>query len=286
MLARIKRKLPLPLKAIFKPIYLYLLHKRPRLLMGGKGFDQYPDMIPPSGIDYVGGGNFAGIGKNFLDHFKDLADLKPDDKVLDVGCGVGRMAIPLTQYLSDKAEYHGFDVVKAGIDWCNHRIAHDHPHFQFHLADIQNRAYNPQGKVKADQYQFPFENAYFDFVYVTSVFTHMFPADMENYLSEISRVLKPNGKIFFTFFCLNEESIKLMPDSKPRFNFKYSLGSTTNSWSVSFFNPEKAVGYQEAYMLQLLDRMGFDLKGPVHYGYWCGRKGGLSHQDIVVAIRR
>jgi cyclopropane fatty-acyl-phospholipid synthase-like methyltransferase len=42
-------------------------------------------------------------GKEFLRYFVDLAGLKPDQAVLDVGCGKGRMAVSLTHYLSRRA---------------------------------------------------------------------------------------------------------------------------------------------------------------------------------------
>jgi len=42
----------------------------------------------------------------------------------------------------------------------------------------------------------------------------MFTPDMENYLKEISRVLKPGGRCFITYFLLNNESEKLIKTGK------------------------------------------------------------------------
>ena len=44
-------------------------------------------------------GSSPEVGETFLRHFRELADLRPDERVLDVGCGVGRMAVPLAGYL-------------------------------------------------------------------------------------------------------------------------------------------------------------------------------------------
>ena len=40
--------------------------------------------------------------------------LKPEHRVLDIGCGVGRVALPLTRYLTS-GTYDGFDIVKRWI---------------------------------------------------------------------------------------------------------------------------------------------------------------------------
>jgi protein-L-isoaspartate O-methyltransferase len=46
---------------------------------------------------FVGDGDYRAIGAEYLGHFVRLGGLKPSDRVLDIGCGIGRMAVPLTQ---------------------------------------------------------------------------------------------------------------------------------------------------------------------------------------------
>ena len=144
------------------------------------------------------------MDKEFFQYFVQLGGLKPDENVLDVGCGIGRMAVPLTKYL--KGVYEGFDIGPEAIKWCQDNISRRYPKFYFQVADVFNEKYNPGGKYKASEYKFPYDNDAFDFVYLTSVFTHMLPHDMENYLSEISRVLRNNGRCLITYYLLNEES--------------------------------------------------------------------------------
>ena len=41
-----------------------------------------------------------------------------------------------------------------------------------------------------------------DVAFLTSVFTHMLPEDVEHYLDELARVLKPGGRTLITWFLL------------------------------------------------------------------------------------
>ena len=68
--------------------------------------------------------------------------------MLDVGCGIGRLARPLAGYLSIDGTYAGFDVDAAGIRWCRQRYGH-FPQFSFAHADVRNARYNPGGTPSA-----------------------------------------------------------------------------------------------------------------------------------------
>ena len=98
----------------------------------------------------------------------------------------GRIALALTEYLAPSARYEGFDVVEAGITWCRDEITPRYPNFRFTHVDLYNRSYNPGGRVHAAEMRFPYGDEQFDFVYLTSVFTHMLPADVERYLGEVA----------------------------------------------------------------------------------------------------
>ncbi|MFH1228333.1 MAG: class I SAM-dependent methyltransferase [Planctomycetota bacterium] len=231
---------------------------------------------------FVGDGDFKKTGQEFFRYFVDIGGLKPDEKVLDAGCGIGRMAVPLAKYLDKRGGYEGFDIAADGIDWCRKRITPSYPNFNFRVADVFNKSYNPQGKYQASEYRFPYEDKSFDFIFLTSVFTHMLPRDMENYLSEISRVLKKGGRCFITFFLLNAESEKLIGAKSSSLDFKYDLGGCR---TVNKEAPEFAVAYGEGFIRELARKYGLNVREPIHYGAWCGRKDFLSYQDIIIAAK-
>ena len=238
-------------------------------------------MTPPRSMGFaVGGRNFKAAGEEFKGYFIELGGLQPDDKVLDVGCGVGRMAIPLTDYLSSDGEYRGFDIVKKGIEWSQDRISTQFNNFNFTHSNVYNKHYNRLGNVQAKDYQFPYDDGFFDFIFLTSVFTHMRPLDIDNYLGETSRVLKTGGRCLITFFVLNDEAKKLVHLDRSSIDFSHKMdGFVTTSENC----PERAIAYSEESVEKLFEKHGLTIRQPIHYGSWCDRKISLSYQDIVVA---
>jgi SAM-dependent methyltransferase len=175
------------------------------------------------------------------------------------------------------------DVVPHGINWCQQHITPRFPNFQFRLADVRNKAYNPKGQVPAADFDFPFPAESFDFAFLTSVFTHMLPDEVDNYLSEVQRVLRPGGQCLITWFLLNTESETLLHERKSVIDFPHQLpGCRVANLSV----PEDAVAYGESDVVAAYRNYGLKLNTPIHYGSWCGRPAHVSFQDICVARKR
>jgi SAM-dependent methyltransferase len=236
-------------------------------------------LTPPRRLGFVGSGDFRTAGDAFRELFVDLGGLTPDDDVLDVGSGVGRGAIGLTGWL--RGRYEGIDVVRRGIEWCQQAITPRYPNFHFQVADLYNRHYNPVGRFSASEYRFPYEDRSFDFVVLTSVFTHLLAADRDNYISEIARVLRPTGRCFATFFLLNSEARPSPEGARGQLNFRFRR---PGYWTDNERIPEAAVAYEEVDVRDQLERSGLRIV-LVRYGAWSGRSDGIGWQDVVVAER-
>ncbi len=271
--AAVLRRLPFGLRRPFRRL-LYLPDDVVDTLLGRR-----PPLVPPRGIRDVGAGDFVAVGEEFLRSFRELG-LGPDSRVLDVGCGIGRLAIPMAAHLSDRGSYDGFDVTAADIHWCRRTISRRHPNFRFVHADVRNGRYNPAGRIPAEDFVFPYENGRFDFIVATSLFTHLLEEAARHYLHEIARVLAPTGLSFTTFFLLDEESLAAISSGRADFAFSFAAGEARVQ---DLTDPEGAVAYERAWMDRLYREAGFEVELPSWRGSWTHLSGTVTYQDVVIA---
>ncbi|MEQ8817615.1 MAG: class I SAM-dependent methyltransferase [Thalassobaculum sp.] len=162
------------------------------------------DPLPAGAVHDIGDGDFRAIGAEFLRHFVTLGGLAPGDDVLDIGCGFGRMALPLARFLAPQARYLGFDIVPEPVEWCRTHVAPLHPGFGFEHLDLRHPLYNPAGSLPADAGflgRIPAPLGWRpSFVAAVSVFTHLESAAMTRLLAEARAVLRPGGRVFLTAF--------------------------------------------------------------------------------------
>ncbi len=245
-------------------------------------------MTPPLRlIKHVGDATyetFWSIGERYFNLFTKKFGLKPTDDVLDVGCGVGKLARFLSGYLEPTASYNGFDISTNVIEWAKKNIAPLHPNIHFQVADLYSKRYNPKGKYQPDEYIFPFEDDSFDFIFLNSVFTHMLPKELEHYLSEISRVLRKGGRISITYFLLDDEGKNAIKEGKDVMGFKYDFGIYRTVHDVIL---QAAVCYDENYIKDIYSKFGLEIQEPIYRGMWRGGPDtlNLGRHDLILATK-
>ncbi len=128
---------------------------------------------------YAIGGQFEAMGiieRELLRFY----GLDPDHYLIDVGCGAGRLAKPLSAYL--RGPYLGTEIVAELRDYGRDLAAR--PDWRFELVEGLTIPEEPD---RADMICF------------FSVFTHLLHEQTYMYLEEAKRVVKPGGKIVFSF---------------------------------------------------------------------------------------
>lgn len=238
-----------------------------------------PKNVPPTCMMFdgpIGVDKYIKNGQESMKLFKDLTNITPSSRVLDIGSGIGRKTLPLTSYLNSNGSYQGIEIVKKGVNWCQKHISSQYPNFKFDHIDIYNGFYNPSGIIKPSTFVFPFSDNSFDLIIAGSVFTHMLPDDIFHYLSEIKRVLKPYGQSFLTYFLITAQTNRVLD--------KLPFIKQHNYYTTTPVTPEIAIGFDQNLIKNLYKKSGNKIQ-KIYPGSWWGLKNTKSYQDIIVSTK-
>ena len=230
---------------------------------------------------------FREVGDEWLSKLREVGGLQSHENMLDIGCGSGRVALALMHYLSDEGSYTGADIRRDEIIWLQSHYSSKRSNFKFEFLDVQNAFYSRDPtQEQASTFQFPFESDAYDFICLTSVFTHMLPGGIENYLQEIARLLKAGGRCLISYFLMNDST---------RHDIRAGTSSREFAHEVApaFFTdnlkcPEEAVALEETYVLSLYAKNGLHVEHPIFRGRWSRgpeMDAPRDFQDIVVAVK-
>lgn len=125
------------------------------------------------------GGQFEAYGQIEADMLR-FFGLRPRATLIDVGCGAGRLAIPLSK--THQGAYLGTDIVPDLVEFA--RNSCNRPDWRFEIVD---------------SLRIPAPDQSADMVCFFSVLTHLLHEQSYLYLEDAKRVLKPDGRIVFSF---------------------------------------------------------------------------------------
>jgi SAM-dependent methyltransferase len=121
--------------------------------------------------------------------------LRPDDRVLDLGCGTGRLAKHLVPFL-ESGDYTGIDISPEALDIARERLPG---------AVRRDRA---PTFVENDDPTFADVDGEVDLVWANSLLTHLPERDVVELLAHLPHVLADDGQAFLTFFDEPQRSSK------------------------------------------------------------------------------
>ncbi len=243
------------------------------------------NLIPPESIrTWVGPFKDADVftksGQQTFNILKEYANISPSQTILDAGCGCGRVALLLLHFLSDAGKYYGFDICPEHIDWCKKNISVSFPDFHFAHVDVKKKLYNPNGKYQLKEMTLPYSENMFDIVYAHSLFTHMVDHEMKYYINELSRVIKPTGTFYASYYLINSKTAEGVRKGTASFNFTHSIGEC---YTFDPENPEEGIAQSETFVRKIYDNCGFNIIEPIHYSDW--DRIGIPDQDFIIAKR-
>lgn len=239
------------------------------------------DPLTPSrrAVEYIGGSDFTVVGRHLAEIAVNIAGLGPHERVLDIGCGYGRIAVPLTRYL-DGGAYDGFDISRKAIQWCRSRISSRFSNFQFAHVDVRNGHYNRKGTIAPEEFVFPFPSSSFDVVIAASVFTHLTRDAACRYVDESARVLKSGGRCLASFYVLDDESLVKIRTVRTEPEFRVLDENTAVQRTE---DPEAAIAFSEESVRAMFAAARLEVSA-IHPGWW-RQRAGPSYQDFVLATK-
>jgi SAM-dependent methyltransferase len=214
--------------------------------------------LPPASLRMrIGVGNrllfnhqaFLDGGRSLVEELSRRGYLRPTSDILELGCGCGRNAIAIMDFLDENGSYIGQDVDSEMINWCKSNLSDDRTRF-FH-ADLYSGVYNPDGTEISD-YAFPASDHSVDLITAVSVFSHLLYNDLLHYIHEASRVLRVGGNLHMTLFIMDY----IRPRLGDRWHFSHRIGP---AYVESLRYPEAAVAYDESKIDAILERYNLQL---------------------------
>jgi ubiquinone/menaquinone biosynthesis C-methylase UbiE len=147
-------------------------HNRDRLIRWARVYD-------------FGTGRLGRRGKRLRAMVADDLELRPGDRVLDVGCGPGRLALAFAERVGPTGSVDGIDAAVEMINRASGLARKRGVVATFQVAFAQ---------------QLPFPDATFDAVACTLALHHVAEDDQPTAVGEMYRVLKPHGRLLIAEF--------------------------------------------------------------------------------------
>ena len=220
------------------------------------------------------------LGQQVLDWLTIHVPLRLGARVLDVGCGDGRVAAAFARAEGFTGAYAGVDIDRERIGALTRAFA-GQPRFRFQHVDLFHSYYNPRGRLDPSAHAYAYPPESFDLIFFNSIFSHLRLSVIANHLRNAERCLAPGGKVWLTCYLIDEKYDREQVRENRRFDQEFDLGYTATP-----AEPEGVVAYEQARLLSTITEAGLALEQRIR-GHWLGPRHSLDQheQDVIVCAR-
>ncbi len=152
---------------------------------------------------------FRGKLRELRHRTADLARIQPGDKVLDVGCGTGPLAMEVAPRVGTTGRVFGIDPGDQQIARARLKAARHNLSIEFQVGVIEHLNFPDQT---------------FDAVLSTIMMHHLSDTLKRQGLAEIARVLKPGGRLVIADFA--QASLGQRPEERPTQPVRFGAGGS------------------------------------------------------------
>ena len=241
--------------------------------------------------DWVGGSDPETVGNACRSILSRYITIDANSRLLDFGCGIGRVLLSVLQHTPAVGKITGFDIMPQVIRFCDTHIASAFPQTSFELIQGSNDHYDQfvsaggAAIAKGPSNLLADYGSSFTGAYAFSVFTHVEMADFRSLLVLVVSILQPGGEFLFTSFLLTPYSRQAIEQRTGLFPF----GETAFEADGRVFigNVPDRLGFI-AFDMALVEQMVFDaglVITHVEHGAWTGSGFSPSLQDVIVCRR-
>ena len=240
-------------------------------------------------ISYAEWAHVIGLFQSLL--YFNLESYK-GNKILDIGCGTGLLAMASMPFITENGKYLGLDVKKNNIVFCNSNYKHPNVHFE-HF-DISNEKYAANQSKSIVPWDVT--DGSYDVITALSVWTHLNEEHSIFYFKEIDRVLKKGGKAIISFFYLDDDyqkSLERRTDDNGRFHKtkqKRWIFSENAYESKDWFCPEwvkvpeDAIGVNSKAIEMMIADTSLEIEN-IYSGNW-KENPGFYFQDVIIFTKK
>lgn len=223
---------------------------------------------PPRRLRYVPDGDYIEVGDSWLGLLRSLALVRPDERVLEIGCGAGMLARPLERHLGPGARYVGVDDDETAVSWCQ-AAYRDRPDFSFELI----------GDLDVPELELPFLEQSFDVVIMHGALSRLEPEAAAARLHEVRRLLIDEGRLFATAYLLDDSAREALAAGRAAIAFE---AGEQAAGVRARHNGETVHAIDEEWLLDRVAEAGFKSVG-IRHGSWTPREDTKAFPDILVA---